>query len=184
MCGSCSSLGGGRVRRLVVDDDHLERPVVLRRERGDRGPHAPPLVASGHDHGHERAAVRGLHVIQRQPLSPVETRHDDAPRPRHDREPSEDTAHHPSAALVRKAASFTRHTGQEPHGDTCASPGLGLPPQAEKRSFNRPLGGRRVIRVHESDPPGGFDVTVVDHDQGAEITPRDQDEQIGVRQPA
>jgi len=79
---------------------------------------------------------------------------------------------------------LARHAEQEPRGETCASSGFGLPPQAQKRSFNRPLGGRNIVRVHESDPPGGFDVTVVDHFQGAEITPRNQDEQIGIRQMA
>jgi hypothetical protein len=57
-----------------------------------------------------------------------------------------------------------------------------LPPQAEKRGFYRPLGDGDVIRKRESDPPGGFDVAVVDHFQGAEITARNQDEQIGIRQ--
>jgi len=52
----------------------------------------------------------------------------------------------------------------------------------EKRGFYRPLGAWRVIRVGEGDPPSGFDVTVVDHFQGAEITLRDQDEQIRIRQ--
>ena len=91
--------------------------------------------------------------------------------------------HDPRSSGSRlRARGFVLHAGQKPRGETCASPGLGPPPQAEKRGFYRPLGGWHVIRVREGDPPSGFDVAVVDHFQGAEITPRNQDEQIGIRQ--
>ncbi|MBA3735252.1 MAG: hypothetical protein H0W90_08650 [Actinobacteria bacterium] len=78
--------------------------------------------------------------------------------------------------------SFAPHAGQEPRDETCTSSGIGLPPQAEKRGFYRPLGDWRVIRVRESDAPSGFDVAVVDHFQRAKLTTRNQDEQIGIRQ--
>ena len=85
---------------------------------------------------------------------------------------------HDSSAVEVQAAreSFAPHAGQEPRGETCASSGLGLPPQAKKRGFYRPLRDGHVIRVRESDPPSGFDVAVIDHFEGAEITPRNQDE--------
>ena len=60
-----ASLRSGRVGRLVVDDDHLERPVLLGRERGDRSTHAALFVTRRHDDRHERAVTRRLDVVQR-----------------------------------------------------------------------------------------------------------------------
>ena len=48
-----------RVRRLVVDDDHLERAVRLARQRPERDPDPPLLVAGRHHDRDERPVGNG-----------------------------------------------------------------------------------------------------------------------------
>ena len=94
----CSRLGGGRVRRLVVDDDHLERAVLLRGKGCDRDVHATLLVPCGNDHGHERSVGQWLDVVEREAVSAIERRHEDAPRPGDDGKEGESPAHESTVA--------------------------------------------------------------------------------------